>query len=158
MNEQLLESIEEHRNAVEELASHASRRILIFSNKLEPEIYDQPVFIEACKNLAIRHPQCSIKILVQNNEELRNQEHRLLTLIQRLPSRFEIRLCHEEDKNNPETFMLSDFNGVYLKRTPGRGKAEAHFNAPRLNEEYSRVFQAAWDKGEADSSLRRLSL
>jgi len=159
MSEQILKTLDEQKTAVIELAQNASQRLLIFSHELEPEYYNQPAFIEACKQMVIRHQQCHIRILVQNNETLRNQEHRLLALMQRLPSRIEIKLCHEDDKHQPETFMLADNRGIFLKRVPGRNKAAVvNSDALRKNDEYSRLFQQAWDQGEIDSTLRRLSL
>lgn len=158
MTEKVLESIDEQRHAIAALAANASKRLLIFSYDLEPEYYDQPDFINACKQLAIRHQQCHIRLMIQSNENLRSQEHRLLSLMQRLPSRIELKLCHEDDRNKPEAFMLADSNGLFLKRTPGRKKAMVYYNAPRMNDEYSRLFQNAWDQGEIDSTLRRLSL
>jgi len=159
MSEQILKTLDEQKAAVIELAQKASTRLLILSHELEPEYYNQPAFIEACKQMVIRHQQCHIRILVQNNESLRNQEHRLLALMQRLPSRIEIKLCHEEHKHQPETFMLADNHSIFLKRVPGRNKAAVvDSDARRKNDEYSRLFQQAWDQGEIDSTLRRLSL
>lgn len=158
MTEEILASQEEQRRAIAALAGNASKRLLIFSQALEPEYYNQPDFINACKQLAIRHHQCHIRIMIQTNENIRNQEHRLLSLMHRLPSRIELKLCHEDDKNHPETFLLADFSGLFLKRIPGRTKATVYYDAPRMNDEYSRFFQKAWDQGEVDSSLRRLSL
>ena len=153
-----LESVSTQKQAVYELAEESCKRLLIFSYALEPEFYDQPDFINACKNMVLGHQQCHIKILVQNNERLRNQEHRFIKLMQRLPSRIEIKLCHADYRDHPETFLLSDYQGVFLKRTPGRTVATVYRNASRLNDEYSKLFFTAWDRSEYDITLRRLSL
>ena len=158
VNEQILQSVREQKNAIIELASASTKRLLLFSYAFEPEYYDQPEFITACKNMVLGHPQCHIKILVQNNEQLQRQEHRFITLMQRLPSRIELKLCHEDYRDHPETFMLSDYQGVFLKRIPGRSTATCYPHAPRINDEYSRLFFSIWDQSEIDITLRRLSL
>ena len=158
MTEQRLDSLDEQKKAVIRLAAAASKRLLIFSHELEPDYYNQPEFVESCKQMVIRHPQCHVKIMIQTNEKLRNQEHRLILLMQRLPSRIALKICHDEDKYHPETFLLADRRGIFLKRVPGRTAAIVDHDAPRLNDEYSRFFQQAWDQGEADITLRRLSL
>ena len=157
-SEQILHSVQEQQQAIADLAKASVKRLLIFSYAFEPEYYDQPDFISACKDMVLGHPQCHIKVLVQNNEQLQRQEHRFITLMQRLPSRIELKLCHEDYRDHPETFMLSDYQGVFLKRIPGRSSATCYPNAPRINDEYSKLFFSVWDQSEFDITLRRLSL
>ena len=157
-NQHLLESVKDQQLAIAELANNSSKRLLILSHAFEPEYYDQADFISACKNMVLGHRQCHIKVLVQNNEQLQRQDHRFLTLMQRLPSRIEIKLCHEDYRDHPETFMLSDYRGIFLKRIPGRSTAVLYRDAPRLNDEYSKLFYTIWEQSELDITLRRLSL
>lgn len=156
--EKLLQTQKEQSQAVENLATNAGKRLMIFSHALEPALYNQVNFITACKELVLRHQQCYIKVLIQNNEALHHQDHRFISLMQRLPSRIELKLCHEDYRSHPETFMLADFNGVFFKRTPGKSTATVHINSPRLNDQYSRFFTSVWDQSDFDITFRRLSL
>ena len=153
-----IDDIKEQAQAVVDLSAIARKRILIFSHELEPVYYDQPEFISNCKNMVIRHPQCHIRILIQQNENLKQMDHRFLDLMHRLSSRIELKLCHEDYRSHPETFMLVDDAGVFLKRTPGRTSATAEHNNRRLNDEYERLFNAVWDQSDYDTSIRQLSI
>ena len=98
-----------------------------------------------------------MEILVKNAENLKTMDHRLLPLIQRLPSRMKLRICHADDVDYPESFMLADRDGVYLKRTPGRGVAYLYEQNPRVNAEYERIFRGFWERANwiPQSSLYR---
>ena len=158
MNEIILNDTKEQAEAIIRLAGEARQKIWIMSHALEPELYDQPEFISLCKDLLIRHSQCHIRILIQNNENLRKMDHRLLTLMNRLPSSCELKICHQDYRNHPETFMLTDSNGLFLKRTPGRSKAYLYMDNRLINDEYGRLFQNIWDQSDYDITLRQLSI
>ncbi len=153
-----LVELNEQAQAIIDLSASARKRILIFSHELEPFFYDQPEFISNCKNMVLRHPQCHIRILIQENENLKKMQHRFLDLMHRLASRIELKRCHEDFRTHPETFMLVDDQGIFLKRTPGRSGADADINNRRLNDEYQRFFRAVWDQSDYDTSLRQLSI
>lgn len=158
MSEIILTELQEQAEAVIKLANTARQRIWILSHELEPEFYDQAEFISICKDLVISHSQCHIRLLIQNNENLRRMDHRLLSLMNRLPSSIELKVCHQEYRNHPETFMLTDDQGLFLKRTPGRSKATLYMDNHLINEDYARLFQTIWDHSEYDITLRQLSI
>lgn len=153
-----LNNHQQQAEAVEKLAATARKHILIFSHQLEPYLYNQQGFVSYCKTMVIRHPHSHIRLMIQNNEKLRGIEHRLLTLMHRLPSRITLKKCHQDYQDYPETFMLTDNSGIYLKRTPGRTNATMQMDNRRLNDEYSRLFTTIWDQSDFDATLRQLSL
>jgi len=153
-----ISNINEQAEAIVKLSAKARKQIFIFSHELEPTYYDQPEFISNCKGMLLRHPQCHIRILIQQNENLKKMNHRFLDLMHRLASRIELKLCHDDYKTHPETFMLVDEQGTFLKRTPGRTPAIADFDNRRLNNEYQRFFNTVWDQSDFDTSLRQLSI
>ncbi len=154
----ILHSREEQRNGVLALARQASSRILILSDELEPFLYDNNEFVDACRQMVIRHERCHVHLLVKNTENLKKMDHRLLPLLQRLPSRMALKVCHVEDREYPETFMLADKRGIFLKRVPGRSPAVQNPDAPGLNAEYARQFDSFWGRADTDMSLARLAL
>jgi hypothetical protein len=156
--QRILHSREEQRDGVLALARQASSRILILSEELEPYLYNNAEFIDACRQMVIRHERCHVHILVKSTENLKKMDHRLLPLLQRLPSRMALKVCHVEDRDYPETFMLADSRGIFLKRVPGRSPALQNPDNPRLNAEYVRQFEGFWDRADTDMSLVRLAL
>ena len=80
-------SSNEQAEAVINLSAKARKRIIIYSHELEPANYYQPEFIANCKDMVLRHQQCHIKILIQQNETLKKIDHRFIDLMHRLSSR-----------------------------------------------------------------------
>lgn len=155
----LLETRTEQQTAVKQLATDGRYRIQIFSYDLDPFLFGTDEFVQACKSLAIRHPNCFIQILIQDNENLKHQSHRLISLLQRLPSRISLKKAHEDFSDHTENFMIVDDSGIFLKRKRGtRAAAEFSNQHKRLADEYQRLFQQIWDASEIDSSIRRLSI
>lgn len=154
----ILPGREEQRDGVLALAGQAASRILILSDELEPFLYDNNAFVDACRQMVIRHERCHVHMLVKSAENLKKMDHRLLPLLQRLPSRMALKVCHVEDREYPETFMLADSRGIFLKRVPGRSPALLSADDPRLNAEYARQFAGFWERADSDMSLARLAL
>ncbi len=152
-----LQTQQEQSQAVENLAANAGKRLVIFSHALEPALYNQANFITACKEL-VKTSAVSHQGAGSEQRKLRHQDHRFISLMQRLPSRIELKLCHEDYRSHPETFMLADYNGLFLKSIPGRNTATVHIDCPRLNDQYSRFFTSVWDQSDFDITFRRLSI
>ncbi len=150
-----LEALQRHSCA---MAAQCRRRLLLYSRRLDPRIYDQPCFVEAVKRLAIRHPRTRIRILVADSSLLA-RGGRLLQLIQDLPSHIAIRRRHEEYEEDARSFLLADEAGVLLRnpwhdfdavRADYGGRSQAR----RLAEEFERI----WERSHLDPALRRLHL
>ncbi len=92
----VLPNMESCRLAAVRLATQAHHTLDIFSYDLDAAIYDQEPFIEAVKSLAISSPQTSIRILLQNNELVQREGHRLVQLWRRLSSKIELRRPHQD--------------------------------------------------------------
>ncbi|MGD2119911.1 MAG: hypothetical protein PVG66_16250 [Chromatiales bacterium] len=153
-----INSREDYRHAVLGFAEQAAQRLLIFSRDLDARLFDQAPFVEACKQLVLRHERCHVRMLVQNAESLRGRDSRLISLMQRLPSRIELKICHEEHQSHPEQFMIADNSGLILQRVADRLNISANCKAPLAVKQYEALFNSIWEVSEIDSSLRRLSL
>ncbi len=141
------------------MAAQACRKIQILSDALEPVLYDRADFIQHCKQMVLRHPSCSMQLLVKRSESLRSMEHRLLDLMQRLPSRIVLKVCHYEDRDLPQSWLSVDEAALLLKSQPGlRAAMKWYQHEPRLNADYQKRFAKLWERAEIASELRRLAL
>jgi len=157
-DEQKLTDLAERQQAVTHLVSNARRRIYLLSDELEPDLYDQIDFIESCKQAVIRHHACHMNILIKRSEKLRQMEHRLLELIQRLPSRIELKICHDNDKSLAESWLVIDESSYYYQPRATGVAARLQTDSPRTAKDLCRRFEKIWDAASYDTSMRRLSL
>ncbi|HHH40024.1 MAG TPA: acyltransferase [Sedimenticola sp.] len=153
-----LDGVVAFREAARELAEQARRTLDILTLDLEAPLYDQTPFLAAVKQLALRGNLGRIRVLLLDNERVRQHGHRLLELATRLPSRIEIRRPPPEHADHPENFLVADRRG-YLHRHRGNGYAgETHPDYRLRATRLARVFDEIWERSEQDSTLRRLHL
>ena len=88
---------EENRIAAISLARQASYSIDIFSQDLDAEIYDNKEFERSLFQLARKHPNTRIRILVQDSRKAAQNGHCLIRLAQSLTSSvfFSFRILHQ---------------------------------------------------------------
>ncbi len=151
-----LEALQEH---VCRMAGQARRRLLLSSHHLDDRIYGQPCFVEAVRQLAIRHPAIRMEILVEDAQRLTRQGSRLLLLAQDLPSSIAIRCRDPEDRDDERTFLLVDDCGYLLRNLwhdlhDIRGNYADRGQVRRLEQEFRRM----WERSHLDPALRRLHL
>lgn len=141
------------------IAAGAGKRILIYDWQLNREVYDQECMLEAARQLAIRHANTHVRILLGDTESISLGGCRMLDLVRRLPSSMEIRLRAEQFLNDLRSFMLvDDASYVYCQiwHDPGASVAEEgnRYRVQELAAEFSRI----WDQSTADPRLRQLSI
>ena len=83
--------VEEHRQVVFHMLRQATRTVDIVSRHLDRRLFDQRDLIDALRALATRNKRARIRLLVVDTGPLIRGEHRLVTLVKRLPTFFEIR-------------------------------------------------------------------
>lgn len=153
-----LNNIAACRDAALRLASQAKRSIYIFTYDLDSNIYDQTDFLEAVKDLAIRSEYSRVKILLQNNEKVQRQGHRLIQLWRRLTSKIEIRRPCQDHIDHPENFLLVDETGYLHRRLYSNYDAIVDFNSKFDTKMLNNFFHEAWEQSEPDTDLRVLHI
>ena len=136
------------------MADQATRQLDIFTYDLDSRVYDKKTFLKAVKALALSTGNARIRILLQNNERVQKEGHRLVDLARKLPSRIEIRRHNPEYIDHGENFMVVDATGYVRRRQHNRYEGEADFNDRRKAESYRDLFSAVWECSEPDSELR----
>ncbi|BAO43946.1 DUF7931 domain-containing protein [Thiolapillus brandeum] len=141
------------------MAAASRRRLLIYSHRLNPEIYGQSCFTEAVRQLVIRHAHTRIRILVADTTNLVRGGHGLVRLAQDMTSSMEIRRIAPEFEGDLRSFMLADEYGYILRNLwhdLNNGRAD-YYDPPRVRN-LAEEFMLIWEQSEADPALRRLSL
>ncbi|MCU7920282.1 MAG: GNAT family N-acetyltransferase [Candidatus Thiodiazotropha sp. (ex Epidulcina cf. delphinae)] len=153
-----LHSVEDHQIHATTMTRQTKRYLCLFSRDLDPQIYDNPPFIEAVKNLAMRSRFSRIRILLQDNTLVVQQGHRLVELAQRLSSVIEIRKPGEDHIDYPENFLLLDDCGYLHRKQAENLQGMACYNDRHRVNRYQGLFDEAWEYGVPDRELARLHL
>jgi hypothetical protein len=153
-----LDSVAATRELALRMVSQASHSLDLLTSDLEPALYDQAAFLEAFKHLALKGKAVRIRILLQDNSLVRNQGHRLVGLIQRLPSTVELRKPNPVFRDFPENFLLVDSCGYLHRKLLGRYQVTACCNDRLQVSQWEDLFTEAWEAGEPDRELARLHL
>jgi hypothetical protein len=139
-----------------QMVAQAERSLDIFTYDLAPDIYDQPPVIDAVKELALGCRDVCIRILLQNNERVQREGHRLIDLARRLTSRIEIRRPHADYLDHLENFLIADATGYIRRPVHSRYGAEVDFNDRYHCQKHLDFFNEVWQCSEQDSALRQL--
>jgi len=156
--DRVLESRNDVTKTVAELASKASRRLLLHTEDLEPAIFDQPPFLEAVTRLVLDHRDACFLVLIQDGRRAIQSNNRLIELSRRLNTHIQFRRPAAQHRNNHTTFLLADDAAYLLCPLPGRYEGDASFNNPGKVLELSKYFMEAWEHAEPDVEIRRLHL
>lgn len=149
---------EEHRLATASLVEQAQRRLRIFTYDLDAPVYDQALFSDAVKRLAIQSHHSIIQILLQNNQSVQRNGHQIIRLMRQLPSRIELRRPPLDYIDHPENFLIVDGCGYIHRELYTRYEGTVDFYDPHQTQRLEEFFSDVWEHSEADSELRRLSL
>lgn len=153
-------------SVLEELKAHSChmagacrRQLLVYAHRLNPGIYNQVCFVDAVRQLIIRHANTRIRILVADTEELARGGSRLVQLAQAMPSSMEIRRRAEEFSGDQRSFMLADHSGFILRNLwNDLNNARLDYNSPYTVRNLADEFLTVWEQSEPDPALRRLSI
>ena len=141
------------------MAEGCRRRLLVYSHRLNPDIYNQGCFVEAVRQLIIRHASTRIRLLVADTTELGRGGHRLVQFAQDMASSVEIRRRAPEFDSDLRSFLLADESGYVLRNlwhdlNNARG---SYYDPPRVRN-LAEEFMQVWEQSEPDPALRRLSI
>ena len=150
--------VEEHRQVVFHMLRQATRTVDIVSRHLDRRLVDQRDLIDALRALATRNKRARIRLLVVDTGPLIRGEHRLVTLVKRLPTFFEIRGPGPDYRAFNSSFVIADGKASLYLQQAEQYTGEACFYDPVRAGELGRQFQKMWDSGLQDVNLRQMRI
>jgi len=153
-----LTNITENHALTVRMANQARRVIRIFTRDLDPPIYDQNDFVDACKTLALGGRFASIEILAFESHRIAQRGHRLVNLSRTISSHIQIRRPEKQFENHMETFMTVDETGYIYRKNTERFEGIANFNNPREARELDKLFARMWERSQTDTEIRQLHI
>ena len=140
------------------LSQHARRTIRIYSQQLDPDLFDDADYADFLSQFTRRNANTHVRILIHTSSRMVKSGHRLLNLKHRLPSKIQIKLVPEEQLDDERTYVIVDGLGIlYLPKFQDAVGFVDYENAP-LVQQFMNEFDGFWHRGREDPDLRRLSL
>lgn len=153
-----IDTAEENRNAAISLAKQANYYINIFTQDLDPQLYDNHEFEMQLSKLARKHPNTQIRILVQDSTSAVKKGHRLIHLSQHMTSSVQIRQPAKQYADEISSFMVADGLGLLYRVFGDKNSFDAsvNFMSPMRARKLDEFFNEVWEQSEADLQTRRL--
>ncbi len=130
-------------------------RLDILAEDLLPGLLDQPEILHLLQQLAIRGRHSRIRLLNRNTELVARNGHRLIPLIQRLPSVIHARLSEPDRCAQPWWLMLADGQHLLLQQDEDGLPRQV---SGREAELWQERFNECWEHAREDPYLRRVHL
>ena len=141
------------------LIQESRRRLWIYSRDLDPLLYGGPKAMAAIKELALRAEDGGIRMLIQNPGAVRDAEHPLIALSQRLSSVFSLRQPDTEiDLQYPSAFLINDLGGYLFRPLATRLEASGSSWGPARQQQLLEYFKQVWERAVSCAELRQLQL
>ncbi len=158
-SEHRTDDLQHVRRACVLIAEQTHYDLALFSHQLEPELFDQPPFVEAVRQLVVTRPRSRARILVSDTTRIRVRGHRLVDLARHLPSNIEIRKTPREYHDEAIGFLLGDDAGyLYLPDWRDYRHAQINFNDRLRVRQLNDRFNEMWEPARPDPTLRELHI
>lgn len=145
----------QHALALLALGTHKVQAIL---PGLDPAFWNDREVCARLQELTVRHPQALCHLCVQDHTNVRRDNPRLMHLLERLPSRVEIRLADVQHRGMGESLILVD-RRYFLRRSSRQAQQwQSHSHQPNEAPRLAELFDDVWGQSAAHADLRNLRL
>ncbi len=153
-----INTVKANKSAAVSLVKQARYSIDIFTQDLDSAIYNNPEFEQSIFNLARRHPNTRIRILVKDSRKAAQNGHCLIRQAQKLTSSVFIHNPSHEYRDEQCAFMVVDKLGLLYRSsaTNESYKANVNFMSPMRAGKLTDFFNDAWAHSTPDVQTRRI--
>ncbi|MEE8157536.1 MAG: hypothetical protein V3T51_05220 [Gammaproteobacteria bacterium] len=152
----VLSTQDEVRQAVVKVAALAQRTMSIFTQDLEPGIYDQPQFLEVAKRLVLAKSFARVRVLVADPMRAVREGHALVILGRRLTSFIEIRNVHKDYRDRDEAYLIADDRALVYRLEAKRWEGMADTDEQTVAKAYLNQFDEIWHASAIEPEIRHL--
>lgn len=149
---------EEMRQAAIEVANTAKRKVSIFTQDLEPGIYDDPDFLEIVKRLVLSQTYARIRVLIADPLRAVKNGNNFVHLGRRLNTYIEFRHVREDLRTHAEAFCIADETALVYRLQASRWEGIADTHEPAVARLYGTVFDEIWLASEVVTEFRQLGI
>ena len=150
---------EETRAGVAEIAAQADRSLTIFTQDLEPGIYDHDDFMEVAKRLVLSKRYGRIRLLLADPGRAMRNGNRFVYLARRLNTYIAFRNVHQDFREkNKDAYIIADNQALLYRADAAKWDGIADTYAPAVAKRYLERFDQIWEASEVQAELRDLRL
>ena len=154
----ILTTLDEVRAASVAVASQAQRMLTIFTQDLEPVIYDQTPFLEAVKRLVLARSYAKVRVLIADPSRTIWEGNKFFGMARRLTGCIEMRNLHKSVAPNPSAFLIADDRALLYRLQASRWEGIAEMSDQAVVRKYLGYFDEVWRASEPESGLRQMHL
>ncbi len=153
-----VETADDYKDSVISMLEQAQHNISIFTQDLEPEIYNNKNIEQAIIRLAKRHPATEIRILVKDSRRSVQNGHCLIRLAQQLTSSVFIHNPSQKYDKEQSAFVVVDQMGLIYRAlaTDRNYRSKINFKSPRSAAQQAELFDDIWEHSSPDIQTRRI--
>ena len=140
------------------LCQKAQRSVRIFSESLDPVIFDSPEMALCLSELSRSGSRTSVQILITDSHSLRARGHRLLELAKRLPSFVQIKVTDAPEQLTGRLVLLADQNNTLYMPDTADHRVRYEIDDRPLNRRLTEIFERVWQRSEEDANFRDLGI
>ncbi len=146
-------------DAIQDIIHSAQQNIAIFSQQLEPLLYNHQDICDAISSLARKSRYSRIRIIALKTQSSASEGHCLINLSQRLPSSIQIRVpVTQELQRFSESWLIADNHSICQISNPDRYEGSLIKNNRLHVKDKLDFFDHAWENSQPDQNTRRLNI
>lgn len=146
-------------DAVKQVIHSAEGRIAIFSQALEPLLYNHEEICDALSSLARSHRHAMVRVIAQSTRSAAADGHCVIRLAQRLSSYVQIRVpATQELQRFNQSWIIADNHSICEITNSERYEGQLiEHNQLHVRTQLD-FFDHAWENSEPDIQTRRLGI
>lgn len=153
-----LNSFKDDAQAVSLLIQAAQHKVCIYSQRLNPPIFDTQIVLQACERFCLKNDRAQLHVLVEKPKAVTQRSHRLLHLSHRYSSSLFLKTLHPRLTKRYDEFVCIDKSAYFYLPNNEHFEASCHFADAQRTGELLETFEDAWEQSESDVEFRDLLL
>jgi hypothetical protein len=153
-----VDSRQHNLDAVLKLLSAAQSQVSIVSRHLDATIFSNREFVENASEFVRRTKTSNIKVLVHDTDAMVKNNHRILTISQRVSSKIEIRTIGKDYAQFNQSYLIADSVGYIHNLKADLYDADVNFNDSDKSKDLMENFKSMWEVSHQEAEVRRLCI
>ena len=150
----VITNVAEARMAVGSATASARRMISIYTQDLEPDLYEQSGFLELIKSFVLSRSFSKVRVLLVNPSRVMADSNRFIALGRRLSSHIDIRYVAEHTPQRACAYFIADDHAIVYRLRADTWDGIADLNNPAVARLYLGEFDAVWNASAPERALR----
>lgn len=145
-----LSTLAEVRAHVTAATAGARRTLAIYTQDLEPLLYDHEPFLEAIKHLVLARSHARVRVLIADPMRAIRDGNRFVAMARRLTSYIDLRNVPKDMRNNPAAFLVADNNASVFRPNAATWDGIAAMSDLASAAKHLAYFDSIWRAADSD--------